>query len=157
MNLLTHILYFLWYLNVSFFRMGKTGWNCENTTFIERKRKSMSLFFTPLTVVLRFFFCFRLLIFWGNFVECMILFLARVIFVVVVGFKNGSSYKRFRCNCCCSYGNNYNKFLNVIMMSDNKKTLISEERIFGESFIIIRRKYMPNYDDIDIFSLFDKD
>jgi len=61
---------------------------------------------------LRFFFCFRLLIFWGNFVECMILFLARVIFVVVVGFKNSSSYKRFRCDCCCSYGNNYNKFLN---------------------------------------------
>lgn len=38
----------------------------------------MSLFSPPM-VGLRFFFCFRLLIFWGNFVECMILFLARVI------------------------------------------------------------------------------
>lgn len=44
-----------------------------------------------------------------------------------------------------------------MMMSDNKKTILSEERIFGEGFIIIRRKYVPNYDDIDIFSLFDKE
>lgn len=42
-------------------------------------------------------------------------------------------------------------------MNEKKKTLISEERIFGEGFIIIRRKYVPNYDDIDIFSLFDKE
>lgn len=71
-------------------------------------------------VVLRFFFCFRLLIFWGNFVECMILFLARVIFVVVVEGRNSSSYKRFRCNCCCSYGNNYNKFLNGDNMNEER-------------------------------------
>lgn len=41
-------------------------------------------------------------------------------------------------------------------MSDNKKTILSEERIFGDNFIIIRRKYMPNYDDINIRNLFDK-
>ena len=45
-----------------------------------KERESRCPYFSPpLMVGLRFFFCFRLLIFWGNFVECMILFLARVI------------------------------------------------------------------------------
>lgn len=35
----------------------------------------------------------------------------------------------------------------VYNMNEKNKTLISEERIFGESFIIIRRKYMPSYEN----------
>lgn len=34
----------------------------------------------------------------------------------------------------------------IMMMSDNKKTILSEERIFGETFTIIRRKYAPEKD-----------
>ena len=29
----------------------------------------------------------------------------------------------------------------------NKRTLVSEEKVFGDNFIIIRRKYMPEYDN----------
>ena len=35
----------------------------------------------------------------------------------------------------------------VYNMNEKNKTLISEERIFGETFTIIRRKYAPERDD----------
>lgn len=34
----------------------------------------------------------------------------------------------------------------VINMNENNKEIISEERIFGETFTIIRRKYAPEKD-----------
>lgn len=32
------------------------------------------------------------------------------------------------------------------MNHENKKVVISEEKIFGKSFMIIRQKYVPEYD-----------
>ena len=108
----THTLFFMVF-KCFVFSYGKNGMKLWEHHIHWKKEKVDVLIFTPLMVRLRFFFCFRLLIFWGNFVECMILFLARVI-LGCGGWLGwiGRVEKCFLDIILVSYGNNVKEILN---------------------------------------------